>query len=65
VHHVRDVAFGEDYSSVHGGSDPQVTAALCNTALNLSRLDGHTNIAHAQRQASWRPHATLQTITVA
>jgi hypothetical protein len=32
-------------------------AALRNTALNLNRLTGHTNIASAQRQASWRPRA--------
>jgi predicted transposase YbfD/YdcC len=65
VHHVRDVTQGEDHSSVRAGSGPQVMAALRNTSLNLNRLDGHTNIAHAQRQASWRPHAVLQTITAA
>jgi predicted transposase YbfD/YdcC len=65
VHHVRDVTQGEDHSSVRAGSGPQVMAALRNTALNLNRLDGHTNIASAQRQASWRAHAALQTITAA
>ena len=65
VHHVRDVTQGEDHSSVRAGSGPQVMAALRNTALNLNRLDGHTNIAHAQRQASWRPHAALETMTAA
>jgi len=40
-------------------------AALRNTALNLNRLTGHTNIASAQRQASWRPRAALQAITAA
>jgi predicted transposase YbfD/YdcC len=65
VHHVRDVTPGEDRSSVRAGSGPQVMAALRNTALNLNRLDGHTNIASAQRQTSWRPQAALQTITAA
>jgi predicted transposase YbfD/YdcC len=65
VHHVRDVTQGEDLSSVRAGSGPQVMAALRNTALNLNRLTGHTNIASAQRQASWRPRAALQTITAA
>ena len=65
VHHVRDVTQGEDHSSIRAGSGPQVMAALRNTALNLARLDGHTNIAHAQRQASWRPHASLEAITAA
>jgi predicted transposase YbfD/YdcC len=65
VHHVRDVTQGEDHSSVRAGAGPQVMAALRNTALNLNRLDGHTNIASAQRQASWRPRAALQTISAA
>ena len=65
VHHVRDVTQGEDHSSVRAGSGPQVMAALRNTALNLNRLDGHTNIASAQRQTSWRPQAALQTIAAA
>jgi predicted transposase YbfD/YdcC len=65
VHHVRDATQGEDLSSVRAGSGPQVMAALRNTALNLNRLTGHTNIASAQRQASWRPRAALQTITAA
>jgi hypothetical protein len=29
-------------------------AVLRNTALNLHRLDGHSNIASAQRRAGWR-----------
>ncbi len=36
-------------------------AALRDTALNLARLDGHANIARAQRQASWAPDAVRQT----
>jgi len=65
VHHVRDVTQGEDYSSVRAGSGPQVMAALRNTALNLNRLSGHANIARAQRQASWRPGASLNAIHTA
>lgn len=65
VHSVRDVTQGEDHSSSRAGSGPQVMAALRNTALNLNRLDGHANIARAQRQASWRPRTTLQTINAA
>jgi hypothetical protein len=37
-------------------------AVLRNTALNLHRLDGHTNIARAQRRAGWRAgsaHASI------
>jgi predicted transposase YbfD/YdcC len=64
VHHVRDVTQGEDCSSVRAGSGPQIMAALRNS-LNLSRLNGHTNIARAQRQASWRPDAAVQTVHAA
>jgi predicted transposase YbfD/YdcC len=65
VQHVRDVTQGEDHFSVRAGSGPQVMAAPRNTALNLNRLAAHTNIAAAQRQASWRPPAALQAITAA
>jgi predicted transposase YbfD/YdcC len=65
VHYVRDVTQGEDCSSVRAGSGPQVMAALRNTALNLNRLDGHTNIARAQRRASWQPGTALRTIHAA
>ena len=65
VHHVRDVTQREDASSVRAGSGPQVMAALRNTALNLHRLAGHTNIARAQRQAGWRATTTLEILTTA
>jgi predicted transposase YbfD/YdcC len=65
VHHVRDVTQGEDASRIRTGSGPQVLAALRNTALNLARLDGHANIARAQRQASWIPDAVKQTLATA
>lgn len=52
VHHVHDVTQGEDASRIQTGSGPQLMAAPHNTALNLARLDGHTNIAQAQQQAS-------------
>jgi predicted transposase YbfD/YdcC len=65
VHHVRDVTQGEDACRIRTGSGPQVMAALRNTALNLNRLDGHTNIARAQRQASWTPDADRQTLAAA
>jgi predicted transposase YbfD/YdcC len=65
VHYVRDVTQGEDSSSVRAGSGPQVMAALRNTALNLNRLDGHTNIARAQRRASWQPGTALKAIHAA
>jgi len=36
----------------------QLMAALRNTAANVARLAGHTNIAAAQRDAAWSPTIT-------
>jgi hypothetical protein len=41
------------------GSGPQVMAALRNTAINIIRLGGGTNIAAAQRSYSYRPADVL------
>lgn len=65
VHWVRDVTFGEDHSQVRTGAGPQVMAALRNTAINISRLAGHTNIAAAQRHYSWTPTAALNAVLTA
>ncbi|HVI35951.1 MAG TPA: ISAs1 family transposase [Gaiellales bacterium] len=65
LHWVRDVTFGEDHSAVRTGAGPQVMAALRNTAINVSRLAGHTNIAAAQRRYSWTPGAAVEAITAA
>ena len=65
VHWVRDVTLGEDHSSVRTGAGPQVMAALRNTAINISRLAGHTNIAAAQRHFSWTPTAALDAVLTA
>ena len=65
VHHVRDVTQGEDASRIRTGTGPEVMAALRNTALNLHRLDGHTNIASAQRRAGWRTGSAHASITAA
>jgi hypothetical protein len=40
-------------------------AALRNTAINISRLAGHTNIAAAQRRYSWEPATAIQTTIAA
>jgi predicted transposase YbfD/YdcC len=65
IHHVRDVTHSEDRPRIRAGSGPHVLAALRNTALNLHRLDGHTNIARAQRRTAWQAGAALQTINAA
>ena len=65
LHWVRDVTFGEDHSAVRAGAGPQIMAALRNTAINVSRLAGHANIAAAQRHYSWTPGAAIDAITAA
>jgi predicted transposase YbfD/YdcC len=65
VHWVRDVTFGEDHSQVRTGAGPQIMAALRNTAINISRLAGHTNIAAAQRHYSWTPATALNAVLAA
>jgi predicted transposase YbfD/YdcC len=65
LHWVRDVTEGEDRSSVRTGHGPQVMAALRNTAINLIRLRGGTNIAAAHRDFSYRPADVLDALTAA
>jgi predicted transposase YbfD/YdcC len=65
LHWVRDVTEGEDHSSVRTGHGPQVMAALRNTAINIIRLRGETNIAAAHRAFSYRPTDVLDALTAA
>jgi predicted transposase YbfD/YdcC len=65
VHYVRDVTQGEDHSTIRTGHGPQVMAALRNTANNIARLRGDTNMAHVQRNASWRPETITEAIHAA
>lgn len=57
VHYVRDATMGEDASQVRTGAAPQVMATVRNVAINLLRLLGAQNIAHAFRQNAWNPNA--------
>jgi predicted transposase YbfD/YdcC len=65
VHHIRDVTQGEDASRIRTGNGPRVMALLRNTALNLARLAGQSNIAQAQRRASWGSGEELRDVTAA
>jgi predicted transposase YbfD/YdcC len=65
LHWVRDVTEGEDHSSVRTGHGPQVMAALRNTAINVIRLRGGTNIAAAHRAFSYSPTDVLEALTAA
>jgi Transposase DDE domain len=65
LHWVRDVTEGEDHSRVRTGHGPQVMAALRNTAINIIRLRGGTNIAAAHRGFSYRSTDVLDALTAA
>jgi len=49
LHWVRDVTYQEDKPLVRTWNAPRVMAILCSVAISLLRLDGHANIAAANR----------------
>jgi predicted transposase YbfD/YdcC len=59
LHWVRDVTYQEDKSLVRTGNAPRVMATLRNLAISLLRLNGHTNIAAANRHHARNPHRTI------
>lgn len=63
LHYVRDVTFAEDLSATRTGTVPQVMATLRNTAVNLHRIDGATNIADACRITGFDPARGIHLLT--
>ncbi|MFN8075092.1 MAG: ISAs1 family transposase [Kineosporiaceae bacterium] len=61
-HYVRDVTFDEDRSRARTGNAPQVMACLRNTAINLLRLHGATNIAAGLRHHAARPERPIKLV---
>jgi predicted transposase YbfD/YdcC len=59
LHWVRDVTYQEDKSLVRTGNAPRVMAALRSLAISLLRLNGHNNIAAANRHHARDPHRTI------
>lgn len=59
LHYVRDVTLGEDACQVRTGRAPANFAACRNTALNLLRRAGVTNVAAALRRHAMYPHEAL------
>jgi hypothetical protein len=55
LHYVRDVALGEDASTIRTGHAPQNLATLRNTALNWLRLAGRHQITAALRNFARNP----------
>lgn len=60
LHWVRDVTYLEDKSLVRTGNAPRVKASLRSLAISLLRLDGHANIAAANRHHAHDPQRALQ-----
>ncbi|MGW1554723.1 ISAs1 family transposase [Streptomyces sp. NPDC002346] len=60
LHHVRDVTFAEDASSVRTGTAPRAMATLRNLAIGLIRQAGWTNIAAATDHYRSRTDHALQ-----
>jgi len=59
LHWVRDVTYQEDKSLVRTGNAPRIMASLRSLAISLLRLDGHANIAAANRHHARDPQRTL------
>ena len=62
---VRDVTYQEDRSLAGTGNAPRVMASLRSLAISLLRLDGHTNIAAANRRRARGPRRALKLLQTA
>ena len=65
LHWVRDVTYLEDKSLVRTGNAPRVMASLRSLAISILRLDGHANIAAANRHHARDPQRTLKLLQAA
>jgi predicted transposase YbfD/YdcC len=65
LHWVRDVTYQEDKSLVRTGNAPRVMASLRSLAISVLRLDGHTNIAAANRHHARDPQRTIKLLQAA
>ena len=63
--HWADVTYQEDKSLVRTGNAPRVMASLRSLAISLLRLDGHANIATANRHHARDPQRTLKLLQTA
>jgi predicted transposase YbfD/YdcC len=65
LHWVRDMTYQEDKSLVRTGNAPRVMASLRSLAISLLRIDGHANIAAANRHHARDPQRTLTLLQTA
>ncbi|WP_267882757.1 ISAs1 family transposase, partial [Streptomyces sp. NRRL S-813] len=59
LHHVRDVTFAEDASTVHTGTAPRAMATFRNLAIGLLKTLGAANIAKTTRAIRDQPERAL------
>ncbi|EST37320.1 transposase [Streptomycetaceae bacterium MP113-05] len=59
LHHVRDVTYTEDASTVHTGTAPRAMATLRNLAIGLLKTLGAANIAKTTRAIRDQPERAL------
>jgi predicted transposase YbfD/YdcC len=52
-HHVRDVTFKEDASTIRAGTGARVMAIIRNVVISLLNRAGYHNIAEGRRAATW------------
>ena len=65
LHWIRDVTYHEDKSLVRTGNAPRVMASLRNLAISVLRIDGHSNIAAANRHHARDPQRTINLLQTA
>jgi predicted transposase YbfD/YdcC len=65
LHWIRDVTYQEDKSLVRTGNAPRVMASLRNLAISVLRIDGHSNIAAANRHHARDPQRTIKLLQTA
>ncbi len=58
-HHIRDVTFGEDASTVHAGTAPRAMAAFRNLTIGALKILGAVNIAKTTRAIREEPERAL------
>jgi hypothetical protein len=58
-HHIRDVTFAEDASTVHTGTTPRAMASFRNLAIGVLKTLGADNIAKTTRAIRDAPERAL------
>jgi hypothetical protein len=63
-HHIRDVTFAEDASTVHAGTAPRAMATLRNLAIGALKTLGADNIAKTTRAIRDEPQRALPVLGI-